>query len=328
MAEETSLSAEQQAFVNKFPEPVRPLVVGHAQTPVGREDIQAFIDAGTEIDVPKASAAKGSMQQGMGYDQQENKLIVPTATVANLNPDNKKDQALFSYMMSNEAAHAIQARGGSNEILEAASQRSIEEGTKFGLKMEMASDARSNLNLAERIKSGVVGVDDIPDIVSRKENTIMKNSESFTDAYREGGTPEEISSRATQVMWPAYGLRVATYRRDAIADAEDSRAAPSVDPCLAGASRIDSLIDKSAGVEGLSKSMDDISTRLSQRGNTPAKIDLSGVKEVSCAFLGQPVSPENEDLSKKSNLGNTSIHREPVEVDRPKSPPPQPHGGM
>lgn len=53
----------------------------------------------------------------MGYNQQENTLIVPTATIANLNPDNKKDQALFSYMMSNEAAHAIQARGGSNKIL-------------------------------------------------------------------------------------------------------------------------------------------------------------------------------------------------------------------
>lgn len=59
MTKKANLSAEQQAFVNRFPESVRPpRGWPYTNTTCGREDIQAFIDAGTKIDVPKASASQ------------------------------------------------------------------------------------------------------------------------------------------------------------------------------------------------------------------------------------------------------------------------------
>ncbi len=287
MKGDDKLSEDQVAFVNRFPENMRPLVAGHTQTPTGKADIKAFLDAGTQIEVLKQAAAKGTMQQGMQYDQENNKLIVPEGVFSSFVAERPKDQALFSYMLSNEAAHAIQTSKASNNILTATSQESIKEGTKFGLKMEMASDARSNLNLAERIQMGIVSIDDVPDILSRKGLSLVSDPSEFSRAYTSDGKPSEIATKATLNMWPLYGVRVATYRNDAIADAKDAQTSPKEDPNFNDPNLINAVIDSSAGVSGLSESVDSIATRLATPDNERSNCATKPVVESPTAPSSQ-----------------------------------------
>lgn len=286
MKDGEQLPEGQAAFVKQFPENLRPFVIGHMQTPTGRADVQAFLDAGTQIEVLKQAAAKGTMQQGMGYDQENNKLVVPEDVFTSLRAERPKDQALFSYMLSNEAAHAIQTSKASNNILTATSQESIKEGTKFGLKMEMASDARSNLNLAERIQLGIVGIDDVPDILNRKGLSLVSDPSKFSQAYTSDGKPSDIAIKATLNMWPLYGARVAAYRNDAIEDAKDAQTSPKEDPNFNDPNLINAVIDSSAGVNGLSESVDPIATRLA----TPAhELSNSLTQSVASPIAAAPI---------------------------------------
>ena len=174
-----SKTTEEQieAFFEKFPETVKPFIVNHMKTDIGKDDVSAFIQSGCEVrietslhirvfgDLPNSMAE--SEMAFWSRDGDLPVLFINDDFIKTLDVNKSLDFSRFSACLSNEASHAIQQNYDVFDFARyIACVETPEIAVNIHLAQEIASDMRMFRHIIAMQKSNMITSDEARDLLS------------------------------------------------------------------------------------------------------------------------------------------------------------------
>lgn len=202
-------------FKSKLPSALRPFIALHGETSLGRADIDAMARCVVEV---KTANPSYFMYVTQGGEKMTESALHIAPEIAQLDPKEKRDRAIFSALLSNEAAHVVQHEHNMIADRMRWAKADVEEGCQRYLEIEMASDARMFVQIAQMIDGGIIQNDNVKDIFTHPLADISVDTGQFESAFVATRSAGFAAGKGVEDAWGEHpdGDRLGQYIRNAL----------------------------------------------------------------------------------------------------------------